>query len=188
MNRVFTGDCRDVMRRLIADGVRVQTCVTRLTTDHVQCLRFFIKRLHGIGQVLRAFCCSDMAAPASHLCAFAFYFYLSQLKTIERLRFFDAKKRQQRTNALNGSQVCCRPRVKRSAPSRARFRDVKASTERLFKQLRYVRSYLAQCDSFAVRGRSRISYNSHRVRASFNPYGAITVDCAGQVCEKYIHV
>ena len=28
MNRVFFGDCRDTMRKLIADGVRVQMCVT----------------------------------------------------------------------------------------------------------------------------------------------------------------
>jgi len=28
MNRVFFGDCRDTMRTLIADGVRVQCCVT----------------------------------------------------------------------------------------------------------------------------------------------------------------
>jgi len=28
MNRVFFGDCRDTMRTLIADGVRVQMCVT----------------------------------------------------------------------------------------------------------------------------------------------------------------
>jgi DNA modification methylase len=28
MNQVFFGDCRDTMRRLIANGVKVQTCVT----------------------------------------------------------------------------------------------------------------------------------------------------------------
>jgi DNA modification methylase len=28
MNRVVFGDCRDTMRTLIADGVRVQMCVT----------------------------------------------------------------------------------------------------------------------------------------------------------------
>jgi DNA modification methylase len=28
MNQVFFGDCRETMRRLIADGVKVQTCVT----------------------------------------------------------------------------------------------------------------------------------------------------------------
>ena len=28
MNKVFFGDCRDVMKKLIADGVKVQTCVT----------------------------------------------------------------------------------------------------------------------------------------------------------------
>ena len=28
MNTCYFGDCRDVMRRLIADGVKVQTCVT----------------------------------------------------------------------------------------------------------------------------------------------------------------
>lgn len=28
MNKVFFGDCREIMRRLIAEGVKVQTCVT----------------------------------------------------------------------------------------------------------------------------------------------------------------
>lgn len=28
MDKIFTGDCRDTLRQLIADGVKVQTCVT----------------------------------------------------------------------------------------------------------------------------------------------------------------
>ena len=28
MNKVFFGDCRDSMRQMIADGVKVQMCVT----------------------------------------------------------------------------------------------------------------------------------------------------------------
>lgn len=28
MDKVFFGDCRDTMRKLLADGVRVQMCVT----------------------------------------------------------------------------------------------------------------------------------------------------------------